>query len=313
MAENSKIEWADHRFSPWNGTRVVASESMWREPLKWDRIAKLADELWVAVGGEPGIPGTRQHDGRTVVYHGRPRVFCASLADVFEDWTGPMHGPKGGISHTNGGDWRINESSRPLTMRDVRRRLFALIDATPNLDWLLLTKRPENVLRMLPPLQNSKVLGAYTAMEVMTRPNVWLGVSVEDQKQADERIPILLQTPAAVRFLSCEPLIENLGELDLTGIHWVIVGGGSGKGARPMQAEWAQSIRDKCQAAGVPFFFKQWGEFLPPNQDGSVRKTNGGTLQVLNCSDSTDRVGKKAAGRLLDGREWSEFPEAAHA
>lgn len=137
-------------------------------------------------------------------------------------------------------------------------------------------------------------------------PNVWLGVSVENQQYADERIPHLLQTPAVVRFLSCEPL---LGPIDLTGktvdgvwidpdyakldphladiveregwwINWVIVGGESGPDARPMKPEWARSLRDQCQAAGVPFFFKQWGG-----------------------------VNKKAAGRLLDGVEWSQFPQ----
>lgn len=123
-------------------------------------------------------------------------------------------------------------------------------------------------------------------------PNVWLGVSVEDQKTADERIPLLLDTPAAVRWLSIEPL---LGPVDLDGqaLDWVVVGGESGPNARPMHPDWARSIRDQCQAAEVPFFFKQWGEYglLPGTIDGTVR------------------LGKKKAGRLLDGREWNEYPE----
>lgn len=168
--------------------------------------------------------------------------------------------------------------------------------------------------------------------------NVWLGVSVEDQKTADERIPLLLQTPAAVRFISAEPL---LGAVDLRstvggtlwiggqrgcdgthhgigtpecpralhhhhddrcrrGLDWVICGGESGPGARPMHPDWARSLRDQCVAAKVPFFFKQWGEWLGAMQDG---------VQVLNCTDKPQRVGKKAAGALLDGREWKEFPE----
>lgn len=134
-------------------------------------------------------------------------------------------------------------------------------------------------------------------------PNVWIGTSVEDQQRADERIPHLLSIPAAVRFLSCEPL---LGPVVLDGgpkgppthlsveidhpedkrIDWVICGGESGPGARPMHGDWVRSIHDQCQQAGVPFFFKQWGAW----KDGSL-------------------VGKKAAGRMLDGREWSEFPE----
>jgi protein gp37 len=133
-------------------------------------------------------------------------------------------------------------------------------------------------------------------------PNVWLGVSVENQHFADERIPLLLQTPAAVRFLSCEPL---LGPIDLAltrlrvcrnedpPLDWVIAGGESGHGARPMYPEWARAIRDQCVAAGVPFFFKQWGEWRP----------------VAPRSLNIVQVGKKAAGRLLDGQEWNQMPE----
>jgi protein gp37 len=167
------------------------------------------------------------------------------------------------------------------------------------------------------------------ACTIWPLPNVWLGVSVEDQTRADERIPLLLETPAAKRFLSCEPL---LGPVDLTkvreqigaesfitfdalahpdilnrgrcrqGIDWIIVGGESGKDARPMHPDWARSLRDQCEAAGVPFFFKQWGEWAPQG----ILKT-GRHLQFP--ADIMDRIGKKAAGRLLDGREWNEVPE----
>jgi len=109
--------------------------------------------------------------------------------------------------------------------------------------------------------------------------NVWLGVSVEDRKYGLPRIAYLRETPAAVRFLSVEPLLEDLGELDLRGIHWCIVGGESGHGARPMKAEWVRAVREQCAAAGVAFFFKQWGG-----------------------------VNKKLTGRKLDGRTWDEFP-----
>lgn len=162
-------------------------------------------------------------------------------------------------------------------------------------------------------------------------PNVWLGVSVEDQRAADERIPLLLHIPAAVRFLSCEPLLEDVDignwlqrfrchacgatsslihpadsqsfefcEDDTIhadpSIDWVIVGGESGPGARPMHPDWARSLRDQCQAAGVPYFFKQWGEFVHNGEPADWAR------QTFN------RVGKKAAGRMLDGREWNEFP-----
>lgn len=153
---------------------------------------------------------------------------------------------------------------------EPRERMFRLISSTPELDWLLLTKRPENMVGMLPVEHRKKPW-----------PNVWLGASVENQATADERIPHLLRTPAVVRFLSMEPL---LGPVDLDsehadglhalgcgdsdcktrdvlpgcrGIDWVIVGGESGHGARPMDVEWARSIKDQCQAAGVSFFMKQ--------------------------------------------------------
>lgn len=267
MAENSRIEWTTHTFNAWTGcakvspacrfcyaeswdkrfndgdrwgvnaARPVTSDANWRKPLAWDRAAAAA--------------------GR------RDRVFCASLADVFE---------------------ARDDLIQP------RARLWRLIEATPNLDWLLLTKRPENMLSMIP-------------WGINPWPNVWLGTTVEDQQRADERIPILLDTPAAVRFLSCEPL---LGPVDLneaacpweqcwgTNVDWVICGGESGgRHARPMQQEWARSLRDQCQAAGVVFHFKQWGSH---DADGNYVGASG-----------------KSAGRDLDGRTWDELPEVCGA
>ncbi len=140
-------------------------------------------------------------------------------------------------------------------------------------------------------------------------PNVWLGTSVEDQKRADERIPPLLETPAAVRFVSAEPLLAQVTIFDMDGpvdvpdgvpspIHWVIAGGESGSGARPMHPEWARSLRDQCRSVGVPFFFKQWGAF---------RQVKDGPVWGLH------RVGKRHAGRLLEGREHNEMPHGCVA
>jgi protein gp37 len=179
-------------------------------------------------------------------------------------------------------------------------------------------------------------------------PNVWLGVSVEDQARADERIPELLATPAAVRFLSCEPLLgpislrwlpidykprqargESINEYDAARmLGWVIVGGESGPNTRPMHPDWARSLRDQCQAAGVPFFFKQWGEWAPLDHSDAADEAGwqgraewmimypDGDIDIPDHrwpdEDAGEaavlRVGKKAAGRLLDGREWSEMP-----
>lgn len=157
-------------------------------------------------------------------------------------------------------------------------------------------------------------------------PNVWLGVSTEDQRWANIRIPALLDTPATIRFVSAEPLlgpidfaewiIEPTGALD-----WVIVGGESGRGARPMHPDWARSIRDQCVTAGVAFHFKQWGQWSPGNvyydNDHSVNLLLDGTeytpdrMQDFEQIANLRRVGKKTAGRELDGRTWDEFPEVA--
>jgi protein gp37 len=170
-------------------------------------------------------------------------------------------------------------------------------------------------------------------------PNVWLGVSVEDQQWADIRIPALLATPAAVRWISAEPL---LGPVDLVqsinqdplaayhfrpgGLDWVVVGGESGPGARPMHPDWARRLRDQCAAAGVPFLFKQWGAWVDEEtgrntigEDSPVyRRTrgnnsvNGDRMQVLD-QQLMVRVGKKAAGRELDGVTHDGYPAGATA
>lgn len=160
---------------------------------------------------------------------------------------------------------------------------------------------------------------------VFPLPNVWLGTSVENQKAADERIPLLLQIPAAVRFLSCEPLLgqvdlefwtqfehpdnEGYGLEAIKGLGWVIVGGESGTNARPMHPEWVEGLRDQCEEYGVPFFFKQWGEWAPVhelrcNEPGIKGK------QWFNFDPDTSvcRIGKERAGRLMDGQEWNQCP-----
>lgn len=164
------------------------------------------------------------------------KVFCASMADVFE-----IH--------------PVAEMNAKLDA--ARDRLWSLIEQTPWLIWQLLTKRPENVTGLAP-------WGAEWPG------NVWLGTSVEDNQRATERIPVLVDVPAAVRFLSCEPLLESV---DLSrwfdtplsggsGINWVITGGESGKKARRMDPDWARSLRRQCSAARVPFFYKQAGDAL---------------------------------------------------
>jgi protein gp37 len=239
MAETTGIEWCHHTFNPWrgctkispgcancyaetlsgrnpktlgvwgpNGTRVVAAESYWREPVKWNKAAAKAGE--------------------------RRRVFCASLADVFEDWPGVMAGANGAAVHvcSECGAWRAMDrmchgpnAHMPVTMATARERLFQLISDTPNLDWLLLTKRPENVLSMTYDRWCKPVPGHVSQNEGDGRrwrwpANVWLGTSVEDQQRADSRIPHLLRCPAAVRFLSCEPLLGPVDVSRWLNIRW---------------------------------------------------------------------------------------------
>lgn len=240
------------------------------------------------------------------------------------------------------------------------RLVFGIMSVCQNHTFQILTKRPERMLEYFQwqikfnPDEEDPAYYAYDLCinhgietgcgsafetEEWPLPNVWLGVSVENQQTADERIPVLLQVPAAIRFLSCEPL---LGPVDLTQfyiskdksithnaltgvpydwdyekefeedsidekIHWVIVGGESGPGARPMHPDWAIQLRNQCKDAGVPFFFKQWGEYVP-----MLGHTNGVKVkdEKFTFPDGTimGYAGKKAAGRLLYGEEYNQFP-----
>lgn len=290
MASDSKIEWTDHTFNGWWGCQKVHAGCAhcyaeatdhrwggdhwgpkqprrfilgeWSKPAKWQREAERA--------------GVMRH------------VFASSMCDVFEDYDGPMvdvHGNK--VDHT---------------LESCRARIFEMIEQTPNLMWLLLTKRPENVTRMVP------------ASWMQSWPtNVMTGTSPCDQHTADKCIPELLKVPGK-RFLSMEPL---LGAVNVTDqplwdwrytykyfrviypdagppIHWVIVGGESGSGARPMDIEWVRSIRDQCQAAGVPCFVKQLGS--APTGFVNIDNIGNGYAVTLDLKD------KK-------GGDWSEWPE----
>ncbi len=253
MAENSKIPWTDHTFNPWIGCTKVGpgcdncyaerltnrfdpghwgaskprrtSVDNWQKPRAWNRRAEKAAK--------------------------RERVFCASLADVFDNEVDP--------------EWRDD--------------LFDLIRETPWLDWILLTKRIGNVAAMLPADWGDGY------------PNVWLMITVVNQKEADRDIPKLLDVPATIRGLSIEPqlgpilfLLDYLWNADFQWRHnqeidWVICGAESGPKARPFNEDWARSLRNQCQAAGTAFFYKQ-----------------------------NMVAGKKIETPELDGRRWVEFP-----
>lgn len=160
-------------------------------------------------------------------------------------------------------------------------RTFDVMTRCPQHTFQVLTKRPHRMRAMMPGILRNLATDSNGASD--PPPNVWIGTSVEDQAAADDRIPPLAETPASVRFLSCEPLLGPIDDLDLTAIDWVIVGGESGPGARPMKREWVERIRKQCVAKRVPFFFKQWGG-----------------------------VRKKSNGRTLHGRTWDEMPDVRH-
>lgn len=282
----TKIEWCHYTFNPWIGcTRVspgcehcyaeaqvrrapnlilgkgphpllgrderlwgvmsprrVTSEAYWKQPLRWNKAA--------------------ERDGE------RHRVFCASMADVFEDWKGEPSA-----------DFEVRPSPRDLD--EIRDDLWTLIEHTPWLDWLLLTKRPQNILSMVPKRWKSN-----PSFPDLWPRNAWVGCTVEDQKRAEERLDHLTPIPAPVLFVSYEPALEAVdfrrwlcGRRSIPGvispsvgfqvtnrIGWLIVGGESGPGARPFDLAWARQAVNKCKAAGVPVFVKQLG--AQPVQSG---------------------------------------------
>lgn len=302
MSTQTNIEWCDSTFNPWIGCTKVSpacdhcyaerstpsrtlgvswgphaerrrtSVANWNLPLRWEAEAAAFLE---------------QH-GR------RRRVFCASLADVFDNAVDP--------------EWRAD--------------LWKLIVRTPSLDWLILTKR----------------IGVVRAWPFGWPPNAWLGISVVNQEEVDRDVPKLLAIPVRTRFLSMEPLLGTVDlspffwgrheaveticqncprdadcecgyhtrrAMKMSSIDWVIVGGESGPDARPMHPDWVRSIRDQCAAAGVPFLFKQWGEFV------SVSEVEGdGRHHSFDDGTTLRRVGKKQAGRSLDGVFHDGYPEA---
>lgn len=323
MSANSKIEWTDHTFNPWEGCQKVGPgcDHCYAET----RNARFGGGT--AINWGPGAPRRRTsvanwnkprqwnaaHAGFFAVYGRRQRVFCASLADVFDNAVEPA--------------WR--------------RDLFELIAATPNLDWLLLTKRIGNAADMIvDALLQQRGLKAAAPWPW---PNIWLGATIVNQEEADRDIPKLLQVPAAKRFLSIEPLLGHVnlhcirwtkserGFLDATdgsttymskpssdhwapnlpALDWVIAGGESGPGARPPHPDHARSLRDQCSAANVPFLWKQWGGWIPMMGHAEGVPVRG---EKFTHPDGTlmGFAGKKAAGRLLDGRTWDEYPVAAN-
>jgi protein gp37 len=247
--ENTKINWAKNTFNPWQGctncsdgcdhcyAETQDNRMLHDTVTHWGKGVErrtMSEQYW-----KNPLAWNRKAERDSI----RPRVFCASTAD----WA---------------------DSEAPAGQRE---RLWETIRATPNLDWLLLTKRPKNIRKYLPRDWGEGY------------PNVWLGVSVENKKQGLPRIDVLRGIPAVIRFLSIEPLLEDLGALDLNQIHWAIIGGETGPGARSLDTAWIKSILRQCKEQKVAAWVKQLGR---------VPEENGIKLRILKEDGKRDYKGE---------------------
>jgi protein gp37 len=319
MADGTGIEWTD---ATWNPIRGCSRVSEGCRNCYAEGVARRFN-------GE-GLP----YEGLTTIgrWNGTVRVVESALDQPLR-WKRPRK------IFVNSMSDLFHES---LPFADIAR-IFAVMQLAQLHTFQVLTKRAERMRDFFRWLETSEGKQAWLKAVVTTSDvgkgtteswstawpfrNVWLGVSVENQAAAEERIPLLLETPAAVRFLSCEPL---LGPVDLARLaddelgakwnaiasgrlHWVIAGGESGKRARPMHASWARSLRDQCSAVGVPFFFKQWGEWAPMvhlavTPDGEQLVGDPRHSRGRQAAEASVRIGKKAAGSILDGVDHKDFP-----
>jgi protein gp37 len=286
MSETTSIEWTDTTWNPTTGCTKVT-------PGCDNCYAEKIVERFHGKGAFATVTRSEPKLWAPFKWRKPRKVFVNSMSDLFHD--------------------QVPDS--------FIVQVFSVMARTPQHTYQLLTKRHGRMRSLLNSPAFEAAVGSLAPGVVWPMPNLWLGVSVEDQKRAELRIRALIDTPAAIRWLSCEPL---LGPIDLArtdkdtlvdgGIDWVVVGGESGHGARAMHPDWARGLRDQCTAAGVPFFFKQWGEWRPggdparPSQwftpDGHTEPGYG----VVSGTVAMARVGKKAAGRVLDGQTWDEFP-----
>lgn len=311
MGENSKIEWTHHTWNLWRGCTEVS-------PACDHCYARELAKRNPAVLGQWGPDAPRVLGKED--YRGLPQKWNEQAKAA---------GERRRVFSLSMGDWLDEEAPA-----EWLAELCDMVRMTPWLDWQLLTKRPQNFMRRITEAMVRYDVSGQTGVlykwmkdwrDGKPPANVWVGTTVEDQTRAEERIPHLLKIPARVRFLSCEPL---LGPIDLVAVRrrigplgqnwWVIAGGESGHHARPMHPEWVRGLRDQCEAARVAFFFKQWGEWAPAGfgdagaklvrLTGEVGEVRADTCDEVRGSVVMRRATKRAAGRRLDGREWSGFP-----
>lgn len=300
MAENTAISWAHDTFNPWEGcTRISPACDNCYAAARAARFGNA--DLWAGELRRTSAVNWKQPirwDFEAAVFGGPRRVFCASLADVFDN-------------------------QAPQAWRDD---LWALIEATPNLTWMLLTKRPQKIVDMVPP-----------AWLINPPANVWYGATIENRATLVQRAHHLADVPARLRFWSCEPLLEDLGDvrgyLDsgaVGSVRLIIGGGESGARARPPHPDWFRSLHRQCGEMDAAFHLKQWGQWAPAgaplrhvdDAPGTFRRVEavmidgkrytGKRLHQFGDGTTMVRVGKKNAGRLLDGVLHGSMPGERH-
>ena len=328
MADKSKIEWTDATWNPITGCSLVSPgcKNCYAMKLAGGRLKH-----------HPSRKGLTEPSKAGPVWTGEVRFNKEWLEQPLR-WRRPRHifvCAHGDLFHEAVPEsWILKVFA--VMARAPQHRFYVLTKRSDRmLDWVDRPGRARFIARAADVVDRHLAearLGVERALRYIEGrepvparwplPNVILGVSVEDQQRANERIPLLLETPAAIRFLSVEPLLEPVTIFDLDGpidlpdgmdspLHQVIVGGESGSGARPMHPNWARSIRDQCANAGVPFFFKQWGAWCwieDMNFEDAAKAAQGREYLHHSCGRTAVRVGKKRAGRMLDGRTWDGMP-----
>lgn len=336
MGDKSSIEWTEATWNPVAGCSIVSPGCTHCYAMK---MAARIERMQAALGNSSHYAGLTMPSKAGAVWTGKMAVAPEHILTLPLRWKRPRR------IFVNSMSDLFHEGVAEETID----RVFAVMALAPHHTFQVLTKRAARMRDYLggygtatgriwfQAMQMSGKVGiaaekAGPCMDRLPLPNVWLGVSAEDQRRADERVPLLLETPAAVRWVSAEPL---LGPLDLARwldrtaagrfhaeaiLDWIVAGGESGPGARPAHPDWFRSLRDQCAAAGVPYFFKQWGAFAPESDCAPGSAT---FSVVTQCGRHLEgeaaiagevggavmgRVGKKAAGATLDGVEHREWP-----
>lgn len=284
MGDGSGIEWTDATWNPLTGCEYASPGCL---------------NCYAARQAAGRLKNQPAYAGLAVKPEGKPAEFTGEIRLLPERLDQPIRWRRPRRIFVNS----MSDLFHPDVPDDFVRAVFWTMAEAPQHQFQVLTKRPQRMAKLLVSYDFwASVWESRSGETPCDLPNVWLGTSIESDRYAF-RADHVRATPAAVRWLSLEPLLGPLPSLNLEGIDWVVVGGESGPGARPIHPEWVREIRDRCIAAGVAFHFKQWGEWHPGGDPGERGTT------VVDGTVRMARVGKKAAGRVLDGRTWDEYPD----